>query len=354
MYNRVALPINSPIMKDLMERKRATTLRDVAERAGVSKMAVSAALAGYSGSVRLSESTRARILEAANDLGYTPNEVARSLRRQRTDIIALYCGYGYLNARLPFLSEIIGGVQEACDEYHKDLLLHGVFRGQSVEDIHLACVSGKTDGLILNAAAHDPLVQKLAQSHLPVIAIIDPIEGLPSVCVSDEQGARLTIDYLSQLGHKHVLYFTRGTLPALVSVERRRDAFLKAAVDASITVTECGYTDLAEMNGDLLLSLIRPAASKSHTAAVCWNDAVAYELLTKCVQLGIRVPTDLAIIGFDGLGTQIDSVMQLTSVRAPWAQVARTAVALLTAQIAGENVPEETVLPVELQVGSTT
>ncbi len=317
-------------------------------------MAVSAALAGYSGSVRLSEATRSRILEAASHLGYTPNEVARSLRRQRTDIIALYCGYGYLNARLPFLSEIIGGVQEGCDEYHKDLLLHGVFRGQSVEDIHLACVSGKTDGLILNAAAQDPLVQKLAQSHLPVVAIIDPIEGLPSVCVNDAQGAQLTVEFLQQAGHKHVLYFTRGALPSLVSVERRRGAFLNAAVNASITVTECGYTDLADMNDELLLSLIRPTATNSHTAAVCWNDAVAYELLAKCVHLGINVPGELSIMGFDGLGTQIDSVMQLTSIRAPWAQVARTAVALLSAQIGGETVPIETVLPVDLLVGTTT
>ncbi len=336
-----------------MERRRATTLRDVAERAGVSKMAVSAALSGYSGNVRLSASTRTRILEAARQLGYTPNEVARSLRRQRTDIIALYCGYGYLNASLPFLSEIIGGVQEGCDEHKKDLLLHGVFRGQSVQDIHLACVSGKTDGLILNAAPQDPLVQKLAESHLPVVAIIDPIEGLPSVCVDDAQGARLTVEYLVAAGHTHVTYFKRSGLPTLVSVERRREAFLNCALEAAITVKECGINDVSELGDDLIRELVSTGFSHEYSAAVCWNDSVAYALLARCTKLNIAVPRDLAIIGFDGLGTQLDSVMKLTSVRAPWANVARTAVALLSAQINGESVSLETTLPVEFRAGNT-
>ncbi len=336
-----------------MERKRPSTLRDVAERAGVSKMAASAALSGYSGNVRISETTRVRILEAARQLGYTPNEVARSLRRQRTDIIALYCGYGYLNASLPFLSEIIGGVQEGCDECHKDLLLHGVFRGQSVDDIHLACVSGKTDGLILNAAPMDPLVQKLAASHLPVVAIIDPIDGLPSVSVDEMLGARLTTSYLARAGYRRIVYFARGWKPPLVSVERRLAAFVQCAAEYNLDVEICGLKDLNDLSNEALLSLIKPIGVAYRTAAVCWNDAVAYDLLARLIPIGVKAPEDVGLIGFDGLGTQLDGVMRLTSVRAPWAQVARIAVNLLCSRINGEPVPSETVLPVELCEGHT-
>src|SRR5262249_8954496 len=111
-------------------------MKDVAERAGVSKMTVSAVLNGTSTHVRVSEPTRQRVLEAARELDYRPNAVARSLRRRQTNIIGVYCGFGYMNARLAFLSEIIGGLQEGCDCHRKDLLLHGVFRGRSVEDIY--------------------------------------------------------------------------------------------------------------------------------------------------------------------------------------------------------------------------
>ncbi len=336
-----------------MERKKAATLRDVAERAGVSKMAASAALSNYSGNVRISDTTRTRILEAARQLGYTPNEVARSLRRQRTDIIALYCGYGYLNASLPFLSEIIGGVQEGCDEWHKDLLLHGVFRGQSVDDIHLACVSGKTDGLILNAAPSDPLVQKLAESHLPVVAIIDPIESLPSVSVDEVQGARLSASHLARAGYQRIIYFARGWQPPLVSVERRREAFLKCAPDFGLEVTLFNLENPNDIPTDTLLGLLRPTGIDQRTAAVCWNDAVAYDLLARFITIGIKVPEDVGLVGFDGLGTQLDGVMRLTSIRAPWAHVARTAVSLLCARIKGERVPAETVLPVDLCEGHT-
>src|SRR5215472_11889010 len=96
---------------------RSVTLKDIAERSGVSVMAVSAVLRGKTGTVRVSEETRAKILRVAQEMRYRPHAVARALRRRRTDTIGFYSGHGYVDARSPFHSVIIGGLQEGCDHH---------------------------------------------------------------------------------------------------------------------------------------------------------------------------------------------------------------------------------------------
>lgn len=334
-------------------RRQPITLKEVAERAGVSKMAASAALTGNMEHTRVSEATRARILAAAAEMGYMPNAVARSLKRRATHIIGMYCGYTFLDARHPFLGEIIGGAQAGCDVHHKDLLLHGVFRGLSVDDIYKELVDGRIDGLILTAGQEDPLVVRLAASHLPVVAIVDAVPSLPSVVVDDSDGSRQIVDFLADRGHQRLLYRSVSDLPQMVSVERRRTAFLEAAGARRLTVREWDAPEMTlPTDRDIAAWLDEPAEVRP-TAAVCWNDLAAYDLLAHCHARGVRVPDDLALIGFDGLKTPLGFLLGLATIRAPWAQVARTAVDLLVAQIDGDTVPKETVLPVEFYRGAT-
>src|SRR5688500_10745180 len=103
-------------------RRRATTMQDIADQVGVSRMTVSVALHGTTSHVGVSEATRARILEAASLLSYRPNAVARSLRRRQTNIIGLYSGYGPIDPRVTFYSQIVAGLQQACVPLRKDLL----------------------------------------------------------------------------------------------------------------------------------------------------------------------------------------------------------------------------------------
>jgi len=105
-----------------------------------------------------------------------------------TNVIGIYSGIGYLNAVSPFLSELIGGLQEGCDQHHKDLLVHGTFRGLSVDDVYAELLDGRLDGLVVQALPSDPLVVRLAASHLPVVALADAISSVPSVVVDDYAG----------------------------------------------------------------------------------------------------------------------------------------------------------------------
>jgi DNA-binding LacI/PurR family transcriptional regulator len=90
------------------------------------------------------------------------------------------------------------------------------------------------------------------------------------------------------------------------------------------------------------------------TAAVCWIAGTAYDLIANCKANEIRIPADLTIVAFDGHSTPQDAIWSLSAVRAPWAQVARTAVLLLDSVLKGESVPEQTILPLEFIPGSTS
>ena len=107
---------------------KPVTIKDIAARVGVSNPLVSAVLsARASSTVRVSEATRARILEAAREMRYRPNQVALALRYRRTNVIGVYTAYGYLNPHVPFTTQIIGGLHQVCDENRKDLLLYFFF-----------------------------------------------------------------------------------------------------------------------------------------------------------------------------------------------------------------------------------
>jgi DNA-binding LacI/PurR family transcriptional regulator len=358
-----------------MDMRRTVTIKDVADKVGVSKMTVSAVLNGKSNHVRVSEATRVRVLEAARELGYRPNAVARSLRRRYTNIIGLYSGYGFLNARGLFLAEIIGGLQEGCDCHRKDLLLHGVFRGHSVDDIYAELVDGRIDGLVLQSSPDDPLVEQLAASSLPVVAIADPLPTLPSVGVDNDTGSRLLVAYLVEEGHRHILYRSyrhprdrefAGPAPLprpvsagadvprqMTSVVRRKAVFFEAAAEQGLQVTDWSVPSATRAEEfAAALGCGAPHAERP-TAVVCWNDIAAYELLAHCAQLGLRVPEDVAVLGFDGLPAPPNIAIRLTTIRAPWIDVAHRAIDLLVARMDGETIPMNTVLPVAFAAGDT-
>ena len=328
-------------------------MNDVAERAQVSKVAVSVVLHGSRTNTRVAEGTRQRILQAAHDLQYTPNKLARALRHRRMNIIGLYLGDKYLDTRGLFMSEVVAGLQIGCHEHRKDLLIHGTFRGQSVADIHAELVGGKIDGLVMFATRNDPLVLRLAASSVPAVAIVDAVPDLPSIVVDDQGGSAALAGYLAQRGHRRVLY-RKGPVTQTSSV-RRHLAFCEAAVRHSMTVVEdtgpSPRTDgpLSHWEQDLLAV----SAGQRPTAVACCTDRLAYSVVDYCQGLGLRVPEDVAVVGFDGFIPEMRPAMRLTTIKAPWAEVARVAVDLLAVRLEGKEIPPETILPVELIPGET-
>jgi DNA-binding LacI/PurR family transcriptional regulator len=334
------------------EMRQPVTAKDIGRRLGLSQPTVSRILSGAPG-CRVSAETRRRVLEAAAEMGYRPNAIARSLRRRRTNIIGLYCGYGYLDARNAFQAAVIGGLQRAADEHHLDLLLHGVFRGTSTEDIYGELIDGRVDGLFLNTHPDDPLAEKFRASALPVVALADALPDLPSVVCDDAEGIRLLLAYLWEKGHRRIGFLCPEQVYASVAV--RRDAFISVMADRGARAEEAPLLTIDGEAGESALALL-PTLPVRPTAVVCWNDLTALRLMKGCREQGVRMPDDLAVVGFDGLLDFGLMARQLVTVGTDWNAAMAEAMRLLTTRIKdGPNaaIPPLTKMPVRLIPGDT-
>lgn len=333
-------------------RGGAATLKDVAGKAAVSPYTVSTVLNGARSNTRVSEETRQRILQAAVELGYRPNGIARSLRSRRTNIIGLYFGYGSLEPHDPFHAEVLTGLQRGCEAYRKDLMIHYSFHKYDVEEVFSELAGGKIDGLVLLAAPSDPLVQRVRESGMLVVAITDALEGIPSVVADDAHGSKMIVEHLAKGGHRRILY--RVCPGESDSATRRFDAFKSHASSLGIDVLEGNTTDWRGKLGPNEIEQIARRVELGISAVVCWGDPSANALLRYCYKNRIRIPEELSIVGFNGIEPSVEPRQRLTTVRANWAEVAQCAVSLLARRIEGESVPMWTVMPVQFSEGETT
>jgi len=323
-------------------------MRDVAEKAGVSVMAVSLALRSDGDAGRLAPETRERVRAVAAELGYVQNARARALRLGRTNVIGLYAGHGYTNVRLPFFTEVVSGLQEGCEQVRRDLLLHGVFHATSEGDIVRELADGRIDGLVVSVPFSSTLLMTLRDSGFPVVSLVDPQPGVPSVTVDDANGASQIADHLHELGHRKAVYVSSPDA-RIASAEKRLASFCARAQSLGIA------TDIARpVDEDHRHGVVRQALANGATALACWNDVSAYGILSQCETAGVRVPDDLSVTGFDGVPLPYGLRSDLTTIEAPWAEAARLAVLRLDAMLNGEEVPALTTLPVRLAPGVTT
>ena len=335
----------------------AVTAKDIGIALGLSQPTVSRILTGAAGH-RVAEDTRVRVMQAAAQMGYRPNAVARSLRRRRTNIVGFYTGYGYVDARNVFLAAIIGSLQQAASPRGLDVLLHSVSRGTATDDIYDELMDGRVDGLFLHTHAGDPLAARIAASDaLPVVAIADALPGIPSLVCDDEAGTRALVAHLWERGHRRIGY----VYPRIrfASVERRIGAFLTEMRERG-TETDAPLFAIDVEDTRPALEQIR-AMPHPPTAVCCWNDLTAYDLIRECGDAGIRVPGGLAIAGFDGLMDPKLTPRRLLTVAANWNVIAEQAMEQLWARIESRFCPDEermpappvTTLPVHLIEGDT-
>jgi LacI family transcriptional regulator len=330
--------------------RKPTTIKHVAAHAGVSAMTVSVVLNNTGSKIRISEATRERVLESARALGYRPNAAARSLRLQRSDTVAFYSGSG-INPYVGFFGQVIAGMQDACAQYGKDLLLHGASGAGAGEAVLDKLAGGRMDGLVAYLLDDADLVRRLAESGHPVVVLADPSLPFPSVTPDDEAGGRLVLEHLAARGHQRVAA-RRPTRPG-GSIARRHGAFLAAAGAAGVAVEEFGGDGDDILAPDFRPPFLDRRPSERPTAVACWVDAEAFHLIGVLKSHGLRVPEDIAVTGFDGLPAPQFGLPRLTTVHAPWDAAGRRAVELLLARLAGEEVPQRTVLPVHLVLGET-
>lgn len=336
------------------------TIQDVADLAGVSKATVSAVL-NDKGSVR--ESTRAGVLEAIRQLNYRPQPAAR--RRAASNGIRSV-GFVQRDSGNPYYDEIIAGAKSYLRERNYVTLVAASDGDFKAEQRIISLFTQKdVDGILLTPVMDNETdlshIFDLKRRNVRFV-LLEEIRGLQAnlVDVDSVEGAKAAARYLIDLGHVHIVHFA-GPQYSLHS-EERVDGVRGAYSESRLIFSN----DLVVPAGDSLddgyrtgLQYFRDRAPDERpTAVTCYNDLVALGLCRALDELGIDVPRDVSVIGYDDLKLidYFSSSSRLTSVHVPKFEVGRTAAEILHREIenAAPLPPNKVYLHAELIIRETT
>jgi len=333
---------------------RRTTLRDVAKLAGVGKVTVSYVLNGQSRVARISEETEKRVMAAARELEYRPNGLARMLASRRTETIALVFQYADLfSAGSGFINEVMRGVCAATVDQGYDLMLHtkAVANPHKEADV---LSDGRVDGALALRDEDDPTLIALLDRGFPTVQFFTRCDHPNAAWVDADNfsGARMAVRHLLELGHRRIS-MVMGPAHS-VAANDRFQGFRDALESAGVEVKEdanlrCGSPlEVADILPDFL-------RKERPTAIFCWSDDTAVATIEVARSVGLSVPRELSVIGFDSLEICNRSTPALTSVSQPIFDMAAEATRLLAAILRGDSPARRQILyPLTLDVRGST
>jgi LacI family transcriptional regulator len=330
------------------------SVRDVAERAGVSVGTVSNVMNHPD---KVSDATVARVQAAIDALGFIRNEAARQLRDGRSKTIGLVV----LDVRNPFFTDLARGAEDRASSVGLTVTLGNSDDSTERESMYLDLFEQqRVHGVLISPYTDiSDRMRRLRERGIPVVLVDRTSDDLSfsSVSVDDIAGGRLAVEHLLAQGRRRIAYIG-GSMIRQVS---DRLAGARQAVagqrDASLEVIQTpGLSVLAGREaGNAILA--RPAAQRPD-AIFAANDLVAMGVLQALLmqgQGGLRVPQDIALIGYDDIDFASAAVVPLSSIRQPSALIGQTAVELLLAEAADDTVaPSQVVFQPELVVRAST
>lgn len=330
---------------------REPTLADVAEAAGVSLTTVSRVLnnRGY-----LSDSVKSRVAAAIAELNYRPNQVARALHGKSTRSVGVIVP----TVALPFFGQLAAEIENALAEHgYRMLVCNSMGRADREREYLDLLVSHRVDGII--SGAHNETLKAYRTVHLPLVSVDrDLSPTIPNVRCANEDAARTATELLLERGSR-----CPGLLTSRTGPHNRREAGYRAVVAEAgispVVMTVDFHTPDAERSRLIYAHL--DAVAQDIDAVFATDDLSAAAVLQWAEERGLDVPRDFKVVGFDGTAAVRRALPSLTTIQQPIAQIARTAVELLTQQIDArdddvnrEPLPSPTEFPGILLEGTTT
>lgn len=318
------------------------TIVDVADRAGVAISSASAALNGRPG---VSEATRERIQRAAAELGYVPSMRGRALSAKRAFSVGLVVerDFAVMGAD-PFFGAFIGGIEETLEPNGYALSLQIAGDAGSSLDRHVRLVDARrVDGVFLSEIrTDDPRIEALRSRGMPAVGA-NPLGEFPFPAVRQDSGTAIRdlVEEMVALGHRRIAHVTGR--PSYVHTEQRLDAWRAAMAFARLSTKLEVEGDFTYEGGvraaDTLLSRkVRP------TAVFCANDLMAMGFMNRAIELGLNVPGDVSVAGFDGIAFGEYVRPRLTSIRTDPRALGRESARILL-QLINDGETEDVVLP---------
>ncbi|MBJ3774420.1 LacI family DNA-binding transcriptional regulator [Acuticoccus mangrovi] len=320
-----------------------TTIQDVAMRAGCAISTVSRVL---NGSPHTTEATRVRVMAAVDELGYRVNTIGRSLKTQKTG------AFGVLIPSItnPVFASSLGGIEEAARTAGYDIIVttSNYDPGRDGEAVEALLARG-VEGVLLTVTdpATGRVADRLAARHVPHVLLYNqPID--PAVAAVTVDNRRATADLTGEViarGHTDIGYVSgvfgssdRARIRYAGYCDRMREAGLKP--QAAVEVPFVGQDrDFVAAVARFLNAPTRP------TALLCSNDLLAIRIMAAARTLGLRVPEDLSVAGFDGIDIGRMVEPSLATILQPAADMGRQAVQFLFALMRGEREPATLIMP---------
>jgi len=311
------------------------SIKDIAEAAGVSHSTVSRAL---SDSSLVKVETKARIQRLAQEMGYSPDAIARSLVTQRTHTV----GVVVTTITDPFVAEVVQGIEDTAQAEDYSVILAS---SSSEPERELAAVemlrAKRVDCVIVTSSRVGALyLEYLERIGVPVVLINNHNRQSGrytfSVSVDNQHGGHLATVHLVERGHRRIGYIS-GPADHSDDVERLagyRQALGEAGipVDPTLILSGNGRLDGGERALDTLVGLVEPP-----TAVFCYNDMTAIGLISAARRAGLSVPEDLAVVGFDDIPLAVHVYPPLTTIAQPQRDMGRQAMNMALALMAVDD-----------------
>jgi LacI family transcriptional regulator len=334
----------------------ASTLEDVANLAGVSKSTASRILAApKEARIPYAAETRQKVVEAAAKLDYKPSKLARGLSMAKTGIIGLVVP----SLTDSFFPIVTSAIETRLAEAGFSVILADSTGDSKLEQARIEdLLAWHVDGLIIapsQKAGQAGLFWELWQDRTSFVLIDRAFPETPfcAVTTQDEAGAEMAVEHLIATGRRRI---ARVGGPLRISTNRLRQAGYAAALIHHGIVPRPDYAVEAaasEEGGRAALTSLR-ALSPAPDAVFCFSDLQAFGILKACAQHGVRVPEELAVVGYADLPQSEWLKVSLTTIRQPQAALGRRAAEMLLAAMNQPGYSEQVTLPVELVVREST
>ncbi len=305
------------------------TIKDVAKQAGVSYSTVSRAL---SGSANVSPDAYQRIIAACKDMNYTVNTVARAMVIKSTKLLGLILP-GVNN---PYMSELAYHIdRQARNMGYNIILCNSAYDPQQENSLFELMVGRQVDGIILvpvGPESYDNLCERIAQ--VPTVFVGENMRDAPEnyVSVDNFRGAYMGVEYLYSLGHRRILYF--GQRKASITHQLRAEGYAAACKDLGLNPQYCNntFTSSSTKYGYLLAKQMF-SQPRNYTAVFASTDTNAFGVMQAAEEVGLRIPEDLSLLGFDNIRDSSLPRINLSTIEQPVKMLASVCVNILVDKI---------------------
>ena len=323
------------------------TIVDVAKLAGVTPTTVSRVInnRGY-----ISEKTKNKVHEAMEQLGYQPNEIARSLTKQKSNTIGIIVPH----ISHPYFAKLISNLEnEAAKKDYKIILCNSKEKAEKEKQYLDMCKSNRVAGIILCSGNVES--NKINTGDIPVVLLEKNFEeGKLGIQCDNYQGGKLATEHLIECGCKKVLHFS-GVIDEEMPADNREKAFIDTCIKNSVKyyikkfdINTYNQMDYYEAIKDTITEI------KEIDGIFASSDLIAAQVIQVCNELNIKIPQDVKLVGFDDVEISKLTTPTITTIHQPIKEMSKLAVELIDAKYTNVEIDKQIIVPVELVVRNST